>query len=380
MCPRSIFLDGQATTQLDPIVAEAMAPFHLHRFGNPHSLDNEHGRDVSRAIADATLMIAGSINAEPHEIFYTSGATESNNWLVHNIAYWSQTRKIHIVVSQLEHASLLEPIGRLNKNRVEVSYLVPNQHGLVSAKNVAASIRDNTVLVSVMAVNNEIGVIQPIREIGDICAEKGVLFHCDAAQAIGKIPFDVQTSNLDFASLSSHKAYGPMGIGALYISNSHIKRFEPMITGGGQQKGLRSGTLPVSLCVGMGAAYNLARERGKQDDAHLKRCQKMILSALAPYKDRFEINGSLDQRVPSNLNFQFRDKLAEHFLVTHPELSLSLGSACKSASDRGSHVLEAIGLTAEQIDRSFRLSFSRTTSENEVNNIAEIMAAYLKRS
>lgn len=379
MIARPIFLDGQATTPLDPLVAEAMAPFNQDRYGNPHSLDNAYGRDVAEAIEEATGCIADCINADPHEVFFTSGATESNNWLVYNILAWGRLRKIHIILPAIEHASLLAPIHRLPTERVEVSYLETNREGLVSVKDIEACLQDNTVLVSVMAVNNEIGAVQPLKEIGELCARNGIMFHSDAAQAIGKIPFDVTALNLDFVSLSSHKTYGPMGIGAMFVSEPHIKRFEPMIIGGGQQKGLRSGTLPVSLCVGMGAAFQLASQRWEKDEAYLLRCRNRLLDALAPYRADIEINGGLKHRVSGNLNLQFRDKLAEHFLVNHPELAISLGSACKAAANENSHVLEAIGLSSEQIERSFRVSFSRTITIKEVELLAEVMVSYLRR-
>ena len=374
---KPIYFDNQATTRIDPKVFEVMKRYYMEEFGNPHSTENEYGRRAAGAIDTAKSQVAISINASPEEIFFTSGATESNNWLVHNIQDWSSQKAIHIIISQIEHKSLIEPLQKLSKERVEITWLPLDDNGIVNLDELENAIKDNTVLVSIIAANNEIGVVQPLIRIGELCFANGIFFHTDAAQALGKIELDVKMMNIDFMSISAHKCYGPMGIGALYISSDNIRKFLPLLTGGGQQQGLRAGTLPLPLCAGFGAACSLASKERKSESIFLKEMSTLIWKRLSEEFPDMRLNGHQESRLSGNLNFQLPGINTDQLLANCPQLALSSTSACSIASE--SHVLNAIGLKTEDIQQSLRVSLGRYTTLKDIEYLIQNLSESIKK-
>jgi len=374
-----VYLDYQATTPTDPRVVQAMLPYFSEKFGNPHSREHFFGWEAEDAVEKARGQIAGLIGANAKEVIFTSGATESNNVALKGVARFYKDRKDHIVTCVTEHKCVLEAARRLENEGFRVTYLPVEATGLIDLDTLRDAITENTVMVSVMAVNNEIGVIQPIGEIGAICRERGAFFHTDAAQAVGKIPLDVDAMHIDLMSISGHKVYGPMGIGALYVRRRPRVRLVALMDGGGQERGLRSGTLPTPLCVGLGEACAIAgREMGDEAErvaALRERFYKGITGRLAGVR----LNGDAERRIPGNLNLSFADVDSEGLMAGIKDLAVSSGSACTSASVEPSYVLRAIGLDDGLARGAIRVGFGRFTTEDDVDFAVDRLAGEVER-
>ena len=376
---KPIYLDYQATTPMDPRVLDAMMPYFTEKFGNPHSRNHQFGWEAEDGIEDAREQIAELIGADPKEIVFTSGATESNNLAIKGVAQFYKDKKNHIITCVTEHKCVLDSCRHLEQEGFTITYLPVQQNGLIDLNELKNAITDKTVLVSIMAVNNEIGVIQPIAEIGKICRERGVFFHTDAAQAAGKMPIDVNAMNIDLLSISGHKVYGPKGIGALFVRRKPRVRLQALISGGGQERGMRSGTLPTPLCVGLGAACEIARLEMEAEQAKLRKLQDRFLSGIRKDLDQIYINGDLDARIPGNLNISFAFVEGESLMMGIKNLSVSSGSACTSASLEPSYVLRALGVEEELAHTSLRIGLGRFTTEAEVDQaVREITSAVKK--
>ncbi len=365
-----IYLDYQATTPTDRRVVEAMLPYFTEKFGNPHSVQHAHGREAEAAVEAARAEVAALIGAEPREIVFTSGATESNNLAIKGAARFHRGSRRHIVTAATEHKCVLESCRRMEREGFRVTCLPVDAAGFVDPDAVAAAIGDDTVLVSIMAVNNEIGVIQPIAEIGAICRERGVYFHTDAAQAAGKIPIDVDAMAIDLLSISGHKLYGPKGIGALYVRRRPRVRLEPLFDGGGQERGLRSSTLPAPLCVGLGAACAIAAAEMAEESRRLTELRERLLAGLRAGLPDLVLNGDPVRRVPGNLNVSVPGLGDTALIEAITDISVSSGSACTSASVEPSYVLRAIGLPDELAHSSLRIGLGRYTTAAEVDYAA----------
>ncbi len=362
-----IYLDYQATTPCDPRVLEKMIPYFCEIFGNPHSRSHPHGWLAEAAVEKARAQVASIIKADPREIVFTSGATESNNLALKGAAQFHKDKKNHIITVVTEHKCVLDTCRHLEQDGFEVTYLPVGTDGLINLDDLKAAIKDTTLIVSVMAVNNEIGVIQPIAEIGKICRDKGVLFHTDAAQAIGKIDMDVEAMNIDLLSISGHKIYGPKGIGALYVRRRPRVRLQAMINGGGQERGMRSGTLSPALCVGLGEACAIAEAEMTQEHDRIKKLADKFYSTLTARLPEVFLNGHKDKRVPGNLNLSFAHVEGESMIMGIKKLSVSSGSACTSASLEPSYVLRSIGVGEELAHTSIRFGIGRFTTEEEID-------------
>ena len=371
---RPVYLDHQATTPADPRVIEAMAPFFGEKFGNPHSRDHFYGWEAEEAVEKARRQIAALIGATEKEIVFTSGATESNNLGIKGVARFYKDTKNHVVTVATEHKCVLESCAQLESEGFRVTYLPVAADGLVDLDQLRDAIGGNTSLVSIMAVNNEIGVIQPLAEIGAICREKGAFFHTDAAQAAGRIALDVEAMSVDLMSLTGHKVYGPMGIGALYVRRRPRVRLEPLFSGGGQERGLRSGTLPAPLCVGLGVAAEIAAGEIEEEAARLGALRDRFLEKLLTQIPDAQVNGSMDHRIPGNLNLCFPGVRSEDLMAALKDLAISSGSACTSESAEPSHVLKALGLDDDLAAASVRVGFGRFTIEEEIDYAADRMA------
>jgi cysteine desulfurase len=369
-----IYLDYQATTPMDPRVLEAMMPYFTYKFGNAHSRSHSYGWEAEEGVEKARAQLAKLIGGDEKEVIYTSGATESNNLAIKGVAEFYKDRRNHIVTTVTEHKCVLDTCRHLEQEGFTVTYLPVQQNGLIDLDALRAAVTDKTVVVSIMAVNNEIGVIQPLAEIGKICREKGAFFHTDAAQAVGKIPLDVEAMNIDLMSISGHKIYGPKGIGALYVRRKPRVRLAAMIHGGGQERGFRSGTLPTPLCVGLGEAAEICM---KEMDAEAKRLTKLrdrMLKGLQAKLSDLVINGDMDKRIPGNLNISFAYVEGESLMMGIKGLSVSSGSACTSASLEPSYVLRALGVEEEMAHTSLRIGLGRFTTEQEVDTaVAELV-------
>lgn len=362
-----IYLDYQATTPVDPRALEKMLPYFMDKFGNPHSRSHAYGWESEAAVDVAREQVAALIGATEKEIVFTSGATESNNIAIKGVARFNKGKKNHIITPVTEHKCVLDSCRHLEQEGFEVTYLPVQPNGLIDLDALRAAIKDTTVLVSVMAVNNEIGVIQPIAEIGKICREKGVLFHTDAAQAFGKIPLDVEAMNIDLMSISGHKCYGPKGIGALYVRRRPRVRLEPLFSGGGQERGFRSGTLPTPLVVGLGEAAAIAKAEMAKDEAHIRRLYNKFLSEVLDAIPHVFLNGDREKRWPGNINISFAYVEGESMIMAIKELAVSSGSACTSASLEPSYVLRSLGVNEELAHTSIRFGIGRFTTEEEVD-------------
>jgi cysteine desulfurase len=361
-----IYLDYQSTTPTDPRVVEAMIPYFTEKFGNPHSRSHAYGWESEEAVEIARKQIADLINADPKEIIFTSGATESNNMAIKGVAKFYGDKKRHIITVATEHKCVLDACRHLEQEGFKVTYLPVQTNGLIDLELLKNSINDDTMLVSVMAINNEIGVIQPIEEIGKICREKGVFFHTDAAQAFGKIPIDVKKQNIDLMSISGHKIYGPKGIGAIYISRKPRVRLESLINGGGQERGFRSGTLPTPLVVGLGKAAELANKEMQKDFEHIRYLSNKFYSTLKANIPNIFLNGDESKRYPGNLNISFAYVEGESLIIAIKDLAVSSGSACTSASLEPSYVLRSIGVDEDLAHTSIRFGFGRFSTEEEI--------------
>ncbi|MDO1509312.1 MULTISPECIES: IscS subfamily cysteine desulfurase [unclassified Neisseria] len=367
-----IYLDYAATTPVDPRVAEKMIPYLTELFGNPASNSHSFGWTAEEAVENARNEIARLINADSKEIVFTSGATESNNLALKGAAHFYKTKGKHLITVKTEHKAVLDTMRELERQGFEVTYLGVQENGLIDLEELKAAIRPDTILISVMWVNNEIGVIQDIPAIGAICRENKIIFHVDAAQACGKTPVDVEAAKVDLLSMSGHKIYGPKGIGALYVRRKPRVRLEAQIHGGGHERGFRSGTLPTHQIVGMGEAFRLARLELEQDIAHALKLREIFLKGIEGIEEVY-INGDLEHRVATNLNVSFNFVEGESLIMAVKELAVSSGSACTSASLEPSYVLRALGRNDELAHSSLRITFGRMTTEEEVAFAAELI-------
>ena len=374
-----LYLDYQATTPTDPRVVEAMAPYWTEKFGNPHSRNHHFGWEAEDAVEIARGQVASIINANPKEVIFTSGATESNNLAIKGVAKFYGDKKNHIITCVTEHKCVLETCRALQQDGFEVTYLPVRDNGLIDLDELKAAITDKTLIVSIMAVNNEIGVIQPLKEIGAICRENKVFFHTDAAQAVGKIPLDVEDMNIDMMSISGHKVYGPMGIGAMFVRRKPRVRLVPLIHGGGQERGMRSGTLPTPLVVGLGKACALAEKEMAAEAERLRDFQHRLYEGLRQRIPEIFLNGDLDSRIPGNLNISFAYVEGEGLMMGIKDLAVSSGSACTSASLEPSYVLRALGLEDELAHTSLRLGMGRFTSEEDIDYAIERISKEVNR-
>ncbi|MEI6383767.1 MAG: IscS subfamily cysteine desulfurase [Betaproteobacteria bacterium] len=361
-----IYMDYGATTPVDPRVVDAMIPWLREHFGNPASRSHAWGWEAEAAVEKARVQVAELIGADPREIVWTSGATESNNLAIKGAAHFYQSKGKHLITVKTEHKAVLDTMRELERQGFEVTYLDVQDDGMLDLNRLQSAIRLDTILISVMFVNNEIGVIQDIPAIGKLCREKGIIFHVDAAQATGKLPIDLQTLPVDLMSLASHKTYGPKGIGALYVRRKPRVRLEAQMHGGGHERGMRSGTLPTHQCVGMGEAFRIAREEMDQDLTKAKALQKRLLDGLTDMEQVF-VNGNLKHRVPHNLNISFNYVEGESLIMGIKGLAVSSGSACTSASLEPSYVLRALGRSDELAHSSLRMTVGRFTTEEEID-------------
>lgn len=367
-----VYLDYAATTPVDKRVAEKMIPYLTETFGNPASNSHAFGWEAEEAVEKARADIAALINADPKEIIFTSGATESDNLAIKGAANFYKTKGKHLITVKTEHKAVLDTMRELERQGFEVTYLGVQENGLINLEELKAAIRDDTILISVMWVNNEIGVVQDIPAIGEICRERKIIFHVDAAQACGKVPVDVEAAKIDLLSMSAHKVYGPKGIGALYVRRKPRVRLEAQMHGGGHERGFRSGTLPTHQIVGMGEAFRIAKEELAQDTAHYLKLRDIFLKGIEGIEEVY-INGDLEHRAPNNLNVSFNFVEGESLIMAVKELAVSSGSACTSASLEPSYVLRALGRNDELAHSSLRITFGRMTTEEEVQFAAELI-------
>jgi cysteine desulfurase len=361
-----IYMDYGATTPVDPRVVDAMIPWLREHFGNPASRSHAWGWEAEEAVEKARQQVADLIGADPREIVWTSGATESDNLAIKGAAHFYQSRGKHLITVKTEHKAVLDTMRELERQGFEVTYLDVQDDGMLDLEKFKAALRPDTILVSVMLVNNEIGVIQDIPTIGAICREKGVILHVDAAQATGKVEIDLKTLPVDLMSLASHKTYGPKGIGALYVRRKPRVRLEAQMHGGGHERGMRSGTLPTHQIVGMGEAFRIAKEEMQKDLAHARKLQQRLLNGLKDIEQVF-INGHLEHRVPHNLNMSFNFVEGESLIMGIKGIAVSSGSACTSASLEPSYVLRALGRSDELAHSSLRMTIGRFTTEEEID-------------
>lgn len=376
---RPIYLDLQATTPLDPAVLKSMMPYLTYEFGNPHSRTHSYGWESEKAVEKARSQVASIIGADSKDIIFTSGATESNNLAIKGIARFYKNTKKHIITTQTEHKCVLDSCRVLEREGFDVTYLSVKSNGLVDLEELRKAIRPDTVLVSVMAVNNEIGVIQPLEEIGKICRENGVFFHSDAAQAVGKIQIDVEKCNIDALSISGHKLYGPKGIGALYVRRRPKVRIEPLISGGGQERGLRSGTLPTPLVVGFGEACRIANDEMEQNYAHIKRLSDRLINGITTQLTHCIRNGDSVKTFPGCVNISFGYVEGESLLMALKDMALSSGSACTSASLEPSYVLRALGADDEMAHSSIRFGIGKFTTEEDIDFCIQKTVEHVKK-
>jgi len=368
-----IYLDYSATTPVDPRVAEKMIPYLVEKFGNPASRSHAYGWEAEQAVEQAREQVAALVNCDPKEIVWTSGATESNNLAIKGAAnFYGATKGKHLITVSTEHKAVLDTVRELERQGFAATYLDPETDGLVALDKLAAAIRPDTVLVSVMLVNNEIGVIQDIEAIGRLCRERGVLFHVDAAQATGKVAIDLAKLPVDLMSFSAHKTYGPKGIGALYVRRKPRVRLEAQMHGGGHERGMRSGTLATHQIVGMGEAFRLAREEMDAENARIRQLRDRLWAGISSMEE-VHLNGSLEQRVPHNLNVSFNFVEGESLMMAVKDIAVSSGSACTSASLEPSYVLRALGRSDELAHSSIRFSIGRFTTEEEVDYAVELL-------
>jgi len=363
-----VYFDYSATTPVDKRIAEKMCQCLTleGNFGNPASRSHRYGWDAESVIDEARANVAALINADPKEIIFTSGATESDNLAIKGAAHFYHKKGKHIVTCKTEHKAVLDSCRQLEREGYEVTYLDPKDDGLVDLDVFKAALRDDTVLVSIMHVNNEIGVIQDIKAIGDITRERKIMFHVDAAQSAGKVPIDTQDLNVDFMSFSAHKIYGPKGMGALYVRRKPRARLEAQMHGGGHERGLRSGTLPTHQIVGIGEAFRLAKEEMAADNERIRMLRDRLLKGLEDLEEVY-INGDMENRIPHNLNISFNFVEGESLIMALKDLAVSSGSACTSASLEPSYVLRALGRSDELAHSSIRFTLGRYSTEEEVD-------------
>jgi cysteine desulfurase len=368
-----IYLDYSATTPVDPRVAEKMIPYLTEKFGNPASRSHAFGWEAEKAVEHAREQVASLVNADPKEIIWTSGATESNNLALKGAAHFYKGKGRHIVTVKTEHKAVLDTCRELERQGFEVTYLAPEPNGLLDLEKFQAALRPDTILASVMFVNNEIGVIQDIETLGEICRERGIIFHVDAAQATGKVAIDLARLKVDLMSFSAHKTYGPKGIGALYVRRKPRIRLEPQMHGGGHERGLRSGTLATHQIVGMGEAFAIAREEMASENERIRRLRDKLWKGLSKIEE-VHVNGDMERRVPHNLNVSFSYVEGESLIMAIKDVAVSSGSACTSASLEPSYVLKALGRSDELAHSSIRFTIGRFTTEEEIDYTIDLVS------
>ena len=377
---KPIYLDYASTTPVDDRVANKMMEFMKMdgQFGNPASRSHYYGWTAESAVSEARKHVADLVNADPREIVWTSGATESDNLAIKGAAHFYQKKGKHVITVKTEHKAVLDACRQLEREGFDVTYLEPMGNGLLDIQELKSEIREDTILISVMHVNNEIGVIQDIESIGNICREKGIIFHVDAAQSAGKIPIDLQKLNVDLMSFSAHKIYGPKGIGALYVCRKPRVRLEAQIHGGGHERGLRSGTLPTHQIVGMGEAFRIAMLEMDKDFQHISALKHRLWDALKDMEEVY-LNGDENERYPGIMNISFNFVEGESLIMATKDIALSSGYACTSASLEPSFVLRAIGRSDELAHSSLRMSIGRFTTEREIDHTVEVVKVAVKK-
>ncbi len=367
-----IYLDYSATTPVDPRVAQKMIPYLTEHFGNPASRSHAFGWEAEQAVEEARGHVAALLGADPKEIVWTSGATEGNNLAIKGAANFNKGKGKHIITQKTEHKAVLDTVRELERQGFEATYLDPEPNGIVSLAKLEAAIRPDTILVSIMMVNNEIGVIQPIAEIGEICRARGIVFHCDAVQAAGKVPIDLQKLKVDLLTVTAHKVYGPKGIGALYVRRKPRVRIEPQIHGGGHERGFRSGTLPTHQIVGMGEAFRIAKAEMATENERIRMLRDRLLEGMREIEEVY-VNGDLENRIPGNLNVSFNFVEGESLIMAIKDVAVSSGSACTSASLEPSYVLRALGRSDELAHSSIRFTLGRFTTEEEIDYTVDLV-------
>jgi len=367
-----IYMDYSATTPIDPRVADKMIPYLREQFGNPASRSHAYGWSAEAAVEEARGNVAALIGADPREIVWTSGTTESNNLALKGAAHFYQNRGRHIITVKTEHKAVLDTVRELERQGFEATYLQPQDNGLITVEQLAAAVRSDTILVSVMWVNNEIGVIQPIAEIGEFCRSKNIVFHVDAAQATGKIEIDMEKVKVDLMSLTAHKTYGPKGVGALYVRRKPRIRIEAQMHGGGHERGMRSGTLATHQVVGMGEAFRIAKAEMAEENQRIQTLRDRLAKGLQEIEEVY-VNGDMAHRVPHNLNVSFNYVEGESLIMAIKDIAVSSGSACTSASLEPSYVLRALGRSDELAHSSIRFTIGRFTTEQEIDYAIQLM-------
>jgi cysteine desulfurase len=375
-----VYMDNNSTTRVDPRVVEAMLPFFTEHYGNAASRTHCFGWKAEEAVEKARAQVAELIGASPREVIFTSGATESNNLALKGVAAMHRGKGNHLITVRTEHKAVLDPCKRLERDGFEVTFLPVDRYGRVSAAQVADALTERTILVSVMAANNEIGTLQPVAEIGQVCKQRGVFFHTDAAQSAGKIPFDVEAIGADLVSLSAHKMYGPKGVGALYVRRQgpHV-RLEPLFDGGGHERGMRSGTLPVPLVVGFGKACALCRDEMPDEARRTRGLRERLRAGIQGRLSDTLLNGHPEERLPGNLNLSFAYVQGEALLMALRNVAVSSGSACTSASVEPSYVLRAVGLDDDLAHGSIRFGLGRFTTPEEVDYVSDEVVRHVER-
>ena len=367
-----IYLDYSSTTPIDPRVADKMIPYLREQFGNPASRSHMYGWEAEKAVEEAREHVAALVNADSREIVWTSGATEGNNLAIKGAAHFYKTKGKHIITVKTEHKAVLDTVRELERQGFEATYLQPGDNGLITIEQLKEAIRPDTILVSVMWVNNEIGVIQPMDEIGELCRSKGIIFHSDAAQATGKTPIDLEKTKVDLVTFTAHKSYGPKGIGALYVRRKPRVRIEAQMHGGGHERGLRSGTLATHQIVGMGEAFRIAKEEMAVEIPRMQALRDRLAKGLQEIEEVY-VNGDMQHRVPHNLNISFNYVEGESLIMAIKGIAVSSGSACTSASLEPSYVLRALGRSDELAHSSIRFTFGRFTTEEDVDFTIDLL-------
>src|SRR5258706_14536824 len=367
-----IYLDYSATTPVDPRVAQKMIPYLTEQFGNPASRSHAFGWEAEKAVEEAREHCAALLNCDPKEIIWTSGATEGDNLAIKGAANFYKSKGKHLITVKTEHKAVLNTVRELERQAFEATYVEPEPNGIIDLEKFKAAIRPDTVLVSVMMVNNEIGVIQPIAEIGEICRSKGIIFHCDAVQAAGKIPIDLQKLKVDLLTVTAHKVYGPKGIGAQYVRRKPRVRIEPQIHGGGHERGFRSGTLAVHQIVGIGEAFRLAKLEMASENERIRGLRDKLWNGMKDLEEVY-VNGDMERRTPHNLNVSFNFVEGESLIMAIKDVAVSSGSACTSASLEPSYVLRSLGRSDELAHSSIRFTIGRFTTEEEIDYTVEHM-------
>ena len=367
-----IYLDYSATTPVDPRVAQKMIPFLTEHFGNPASRSHAFGWEAEQAVEEARAHVAALIGADPKEIVFTSGATEGNNLAIKGAAQFYKTKGKHLITQKTEHKATLDTMRELERQGFECTYLDVEENGIVSLQKFEAALRPDTVVASIMMVNNEIGVIQPIAEIGELCRQRGIIFHCDAVQAAGKLPIDLATLKVDLMTISAHKMYGPKGIGALYVRRKPRVRIEPQIHGGGHERGFRSGTLATHQIVGFGEAARIARLEMAADNERIRMLRDRLWKGISSMEE-VVVNGDMERRIPGNLNVSFNYVEGESLIMAIKDIAVSSGSACTSASLEPSYVLRALGRSDELAHSSIRFTLGKYSTEEEIDYAVDLV-------